>query len=81
MSLSAPPTVTAADVSAERKGASQWTTPVNAWVTGVLPTSREPFPAAFIQGRLPGNVIFNLHVLELIAPRAATSTSSSEARR
>jgi hypothetical protein len=69
--------LTVADVPAERKTGTQWTTQANSWLAGALPAGREPFPAVILQGRLQGNVPFNINVMELVAPRAATSTSTS----
>ncbi|HUF51818.1 MAG TPA: S8 family serine peptidase [Longimicrobiales bacterium] len=53
------------DLPGERKSGDEWTTQTHRWLAGGLPAGREPYPAVLLQGRMPGNLLFDLGVVEL----------------
>ena len=58
-------TVNTADISKERKSGEQWTTPVQIWRAGELPSGRELYPLVALQGNSPAGIVL-LGYLELV---------------
>jgi hypothetical protein len=67
-------TVTTADVPRDRKPGESWTTRTHTWLAGSVPEGREVYPAVLLQGRVPGNVTFDVGIVELTTARRTTST-------
>jgi hypothetical protein len=66
--------VSTADLPRERTHGEEWTTRTHTWLAGALPAGREPYPAVLLQGRLPGNAMFDVSIVELVTARKLTST-------
>jgi hypothetical protein len=67
-------TATTSDVARERKPGEEWRAQAHAWLAGALPEGREPYPALMLQGRVPGNVAFDIAIVELMTSRRLTNT-------